>query len=221
MCHARCRASLQRACARVDPRKTRSTLAQVLDFGNVAPNVARDRSRARSPRRSIRAAADHVESVYRLLLATTSSRCSDSTGLVNGLGSIESRRGYDEPRRRARPSGDDQGAACSGSNSSPPRPAEAIEATCRGEDRDLQAPLFAGADARSRTAIGRKCKATGTPLWSPHHLRHRRHLTPPPSRRSLGPNRRVRRPTPSLIGAHRRGRVRARSYRALVAERSR
>jgi integrase len=43
------------------------------------------------------------------------------------------------------------------------------------EDRDLEAHLFAesGADAL-RTAIAKACKATGTPLFSPHDLRHRR-----------------------------------------------
>jgi integrase len=45
------------------------------------------------------------------------------------------------------------------------------------EDRDLEARLFRGPDLNQdslRTAIGRACKATGTPLWSPHDLRHRR-----------------------------------------------
>lgn len=43
------------------------------------------------------------------------------------------------------------------------------------EDRDLEAPLFGGVGAdRLRTAIGRACKATGVPLFSPHDLHHRR-----------------------------------------------
>jgi integrase len=43
------------------------------------------------------------------------------------------------------------------------------------EDRDLEAPVFRGVtDARLRTAIGRACRATETPLFSPHDLRHRR-----------------------------------------------
>jgi integrase len=43
------------------------------------------------------------------------------------------------------------------------------------EDRDLEAPLFPrlGEDAL-RTAIGKACKATGTPHFSPHGLRRRR-----------------------------------------------
>jgi integrase len=49
-----------------------------------------------------------------------------------------------------------------------------VEALPR-EDRDLAASPFAGFTAdRLRTAIGRACKATGTPVFSPHDLRHRR-----------------------------------------------
>jgi integrase len=43
------------------------------------------------------------------------------------------------------------------------------------EDHDLDARVFPYLeDARLRTAITRACKATGTPHWSPHDLRHRR-----------------------------------------------
>jgi integrase len=43
------------------------------------------------------------------------------------------------------------------------------------EDRDLEAPLFAGVGTdRLRTAITRACKASGIPSFSPHDLRHRR-----------------------------------------------
>jgi integrase len=43
------------------------------------------------------------------------------------------------------------------------------------EDRDLSAGVFPDLDdARLRTAITRACKATGTPHFSPHDLRHRR-----------------------------------------------
>jgi integrase len=43
------------------------------------------------------------------------------------------------------------------------------------EDRDPGAPLFPGVGAdRLRTAIGRACRASGIPVWSPHDLRHRR-----------------------------------------------
>jgi integrase len=43
------------------------------------------------------------------------------------------------------------------------------------EDRDPEARVFGDlAQTRLRTDIARACKATGTPLWSPHDLRHRR-----------------------------------------------
>ncbi len=43
------------------------------------------------------------------------------------------------------------------------------------EDREADAPVFAGlTQARLRTDVARACRATGTPLWSPHKLRHRR-----------------------------------------------
>jgi integrase len=54
--------------------------------------------------------------------------------------------------------------------------AEAIEATLPArEDRDPDAPLFAGVGAdRLRVAIARACKAAAVPVFSPHDLRHRR-----------------------------------------------
>jgi integrase len=43
------------------------------------------------------------------------------------------------------------------------------------EDRDPEAPLFAGVTAdRLRMAIGRACRDAGVPHFSPHALRHRR-----------------------------------------------
>ncbi len=43
------------------------------------------------------------------------------------------------------------------------------------EDRDIEGQVFVDLeDTRLRTAITRACKATGTPHWSPHDLRHRR-----------------------------------------------
>ena len=39
----------------------------------------------------------------------------------------------------------------------------------------INAPLFPEVTSTTlRTAIGRACCATGTPLWSPHDLKHRR-----------------------------------------------
>ena len=43
------------------------------------------------------------------------------------------------------------------------------------EDRDLEGRVFPWlAQARLRTELARACRATETPLWSPHDLRHRR-----------------------------------------------
>jgi hypothetical protein len=101
----------------------------VLDFGDVIPNVARDRSiklPREEPEEVSPPTADHVEAVYRLLPA----------------------------------------------------------------------------HYRLRTAIGRACRATGTPLWSPHDLRHRRDLAPSPARRPVGADRGVRRS--ALVESHRR-----------------
>ena len=43
------------------------------------------------------------------------------------------------------------------------------------EDRDLDAQVLAGFDSDAfRTALGRACRASGTPAFSPHDLRHRR-----------------------------------------------
>jgi integrase len=43
------------------------------------------------------------------------------------------------------------------------------------EDRASDRPVFPDlTQERLRTAIARACKASGTPTWSPHDLRHRR-----------------------------------------------
>ena len=101
---------------------------------------------------------------------------------------------YDEPRRRIR-----LRAAASKTRRAlwvelPDALAEAIEASLPPrEDRDLEAPLFpdAGAD-RLRTAIARACRAAGIPVFSPHDLRHRRILAPPPPGALMGGDWRLR-----------------------------
>jgi integrase len=51
----------------------------------------------------------------------------------------------------------------------------AVLALVPREDREPGSPIFPGlTQARLRTDIARACRATGTPLWSPHDLRHRR-----------------------------------------------
>jgi integrase len=54
--------------------------------------------------------------------------------------------------------------------------ADAIEGSLPPrDDRDLTAPLLPGVTSTTlRTAIARACRATGTPLLSPHDLKHRR-----------------------------------------------
>jgi integrase len=52
---------------------------------------------------------------------------------------------------------------------------QAVTVLVPREDRDLEGQVFDGFNAdRLRTAIGRACRATGIPSFSPHDLRHRR-----------------------------------------------
>jgi integrase len=162
-------------------RKTRTALAQVLDFYALTPNVARD-ERVKLPRERKThippPLAEHVESVLRLvapryvlpllILDECGPRVSElETAVVGDL---------DEERRaiRVRPDAekneryrylflpDDLFAVLLATL--PPR-----------EDRDPTAPLFPGVtDANVRMAITRACRASGTPHFSPHALRRRR-----------------------------------------------
>jgi integrase len=163
-------------------RKTRSTLGMVLDFAEVEPNPARDTKTVKLPREEQEEpqppVAAHVEAVYRLLpsiyklpllwLDWSGARVASVDTLLVG--------DYDEKRSRVR---------ARRSTTKTRRPlwielhpalAQAIEATLPPrDDRDLEARLFPGVSSDAmRTAIGRACRATGTPLWSPHDLRYRR-----------------------------------------------
>jgi integrase len=52
---------------------------------------------------------------------------------------------------------------------------EAVEELVPREDRDLESTVLPWLrQANLRREIARDAKATGTPLWSPHDLRHRR-----------------------------------------------
>jgi integrase len=162
-------------------RKTRTALAQVLDFYALTPNPARD-ERVKLPRERKThlppPLAEHVESVLRLvapryvlpllILDECGPRVSELEAAVVG--------DVDEDRKaiRVRPDAekneryrylflsDDLFAALVATL--PPR-----------EDRDLAAPLFPGVtDANLRMAIARACRASGTPHFSPHALRRRR-----------------------------------------------
>jgi integrase len=168
--------------ARESIRKTRSTLGMVLDFANVEPNPARDTKTVKLPREEEEEPqppiADHVEAVYRLLpsayrlpllwLDWSGARVKSVETLKVG--------DYDEQRRRLRAR-----AATTKTRRAlwielEPALAQALEKRLGPrDDRDLESPLFPGVGADAlRTAIARACRASGTPLFSPHDLRHRR-----------------------------------------------
>jgi integrase len=162
-------------------RKTRTALAQTLDYYKVDPNPARD-DRVKLPKERRPhippPLAHYVEKVAGLvareyvlpilILDYAGPRVSElETAQVGDL---------DEDRKaiRVRPTfekneryryldlPDDLFSAIVATL--PPR-----------EDRDLEAPLFPGlTDANLRMAIKRACKAGGVPHFSPHGLRRRR-----------------------------------------------
>ena len=161
-------------------RKIVDALAMVLDHEGVAPNPARDR-RVRLPRdvreeieppdaEAVEAVLGAVAPRYRLLLVVL-----DATGMrVGELESLtwgdldirESRWRVARQREKGR-----RGRWV-------PMPADvfaAVDDLVPREDRDLGARVFGWlVQANLRREIARACKATGTPLWSPHDLRHRR-----------------------------------------------
>ena len=162
-------------------RKTRTALAQTLDFYEVTPNPVRD-ERVKLPKE--RKAhippplAEHVERVaetvpgHYVLPLLVIDECGPRVSELEDakVGDLDEHRRairlrwtYEKNERyRLLDLPDDLYAALVATL--PPR-----------EDRDLEAPLFPGlTDARLRTAITRACKATGTPHFSPHGLRRRR-----------------------------------------------
>jgi integrase len=166
--------------ARESIRKTRATLAMVLDFAGVQPNPARDRT-VKLPRDE-RAEVNpptvaHVEAVIRLLPSVyrLPTVVLDATGMR--VGELERLRwgDLDEPEGRWRVS---QAVSKTRQARWVPVPVEvfsAVAALVPREDRDLDGRVFAGFGAdRYRTALTRACKAAGVPLFSPHDLRHRR-----------------------------------------------
>jgi integrase len=170
----------KRGLARESIRKTRATLAMVLDFAGVQPNPARDRS-VKLPREEVDElvppTAAHVEAVLRLLpnayrLPTV---VLDATGMrVGELEALEWG-DVDEPDGRWRIR---RGVAKTGRARWVPVPPAVfgvvIDLVPR-EDRDTAAQVFAGFGAdRFRTSLTRACKAAGVPVFSPHDLRHRR-----------------------------------------------
>lgn len=150
------------------------------DFGGVQPNPARDRSVKLPPKdRTVIAppTATHVEAILRavarqyrlplLALEATGMRVGELEALTWG--------DVDEYEGRWRVSGAVAKTGQARWVPVPPAVLQAVVAALPREDRDLAASPFAGFTAdRLRTAIGRACKATGTPVFSPHDLRHRR-----------------------------------------------
>lgn len=166
--------------ARESIRKTRATLAMVLDFASVEPNPARDRM-VKLPREE-KAEVDppiraHVEAVHRLLASAyrlpllvldgTGMRVKELEGLTWG--------DVDEPDGRWRVS---QAVAKTGRARwvpVPPALFAAVVELCPRDDRVHDRRVFQGVtDSRLRTAIARACRAAGVPHFSPHDLRHRR-----------------------------------------------
>jgi integrase len=166
--------------ARESIRKTRSTLAMVLDLAGVVANPARDKS-VKLPRLELAGltppTAAHVEAVRAVLsgvnamalvvLDATGMRISELDGLLWG--------DVDEPAGRWRVRRE---VAKTRRRWVPVVPVELFDVLMENvprEDRDLSAQVLDGFGAdRFRTALGRACRNAGVPEFSPHDLRHRR-----------------------------------------------
>jgi integrase len=165
-------------------RKSLTVLSQVLDFAGVKENPARDRIRVRLPREERNEptppSADQIEAVVRAMphLYALAVLVLDATGMR--VGELEEKGllcgDLDEPSSRWRVRRAVEKGRRGRWISVPSDLFAAVLATLPPrEDRDPTAPVFPGVtQERLRTAIARACKATGTPTWSPHDLRHRR-----------------------------------------------
>jgi len=166
--------------ARESIRKTVSTLAQVLDFAKLVPNPARDRDVRLPPADTEEVdppTAAHVLAVYRVLPARYKLPLLvlDATGMR--VGEFEGGRWRDIDEHAAQWRVSRLLAKTRRARWVPvPEPLfDAIVELVPREDRNPDAPVFAGFGADAfRTALGRACKATGVPFFSPHDLRHRR-----------------------------------------------
>ena len=121
--------------------------------------------------------AEHVERViaavaprYRLallVLESTAMRVSELESLTWG--------DLDVPAGRWRVARQREKAARGRWVAVPPDVFAAVDALVPREDRATTARVFPLVEqARLRAEINRACRATGTPAWSPHDLRHRR-----------------------------------------------
>lgn len=165
-------------------RKTKSTLAMILDFAGRKgdANPARD-SVVKLPREEPEEPnpppASHVAAVARLLGYSHRLALSflDYSGARVGALDTVLTSDYDERDRRIR-----LRAATTKTRRAlwidlPDVLADAIEEQLGPrEDRDPTQRLFAGVESSDafRTALGRACKAAGVPHFHPHDLRHRR-----------------------------------------------
>ena len=164
--------------ARESIRKTINTLAQVLDHAELAPNPARGIELPEKDVEEVRPpSADHIEAVlravparHRLALLTL-----EATGMRVGELERLTWGDVDEDAQRWRVSAARTKTRRSRWVEVPPPIADAVLALIPREDRELEARVFTESTAdRLRTALARACRATGTPLFSPHDLRHRR-----------------------------------------------
>jgi len=169
-----------RGMARESIRKTKATLAMVLDFGGLKPNPARDTSvkLPRDERAEVQPpTVSHVEAVlrlvpsgYRLPLLVL-----DATGMRVGELEALTWGDVDELAGRWRVSQAVAKTRRARWVPVPERLFEHVVALVPREDRELDGQVFDGFGAdRLRTAITRACKAAGVPAFSPHDLRHRR-----------------------------------------------
>jgi integrase len=162
-------------------RKSRTALAQTLDFYGIDPNPARD-ERVKLPRERKThlppPLAQHVEQVlslvarpYVLPLAILD-ECGPRVGELEtaAVGDVDDERHAIRVRPEAEKNERYRYLYL------PEDLFSALQATLPPrEDRDLEAPLFPGVtDANLRMAIRRACTTSGTPAFSPHSLRRRR-----------------------------------------------
>lgn len=165
-------------------RKSVGVLAQVLDFAGVKDNPGRDRVHVRLPREEREEpsppTAGQIEAVLPLMprLYALAVLVLDATGMR--VGELEEKGlrcgDLDEPNGRWRIRRAVEKGRRGRWVSLPPDLYAAVLATLPPrEDRDPDQPVFPGlTQERLRTAIARACKASATPTWSPHDLRHRR-----------------------------------------------
>jgi integrase len=165
-------------------RKSMTVLAQVLDFGGVKENPARDRIHVRLPREEREEptppAADQIEATLPFMprLYALAVLVLDATGMR--IGELEEKGllcgDLDEPHSRWRiRRAVEKGRRGRWVSVSPDLFRAVVATLPPREDRPPERPVFPGVtQERLRTAIARACRASGTPAWSPHDLRHRR-----------------------------------------------